>query len=370
MVFLLRQMALVWIAPADALPSAPSFALDWRLKRAWNSLAFYLVGRRRKVTSSLVTLANEIFWTHKERQKLFVLGAFELRPKRSFGPELLWVELPAYWWSIHALKRWWENPVGKRLFIRWRQYVTHFKKLEHQSFKYSIFRQPGGSCMCICFVAAATSGLSPNGIQAQEGPMFFEIFLSTVCLPLRNTLARADELEYRGRRVMNKQECRLSRLKDRSVFICLAVRRYWCGHRFWKRNAKARFGENQRFVDLDEKKPVRPLRQTVWPKTVCEVALWVCESWHSRLSKQIRAAAEAFGYFCGFDEITPRMNDASFFWNRWQIERFVNWLGVNIKHAMFAAQAVAPIDAKKLGGGSIMQFGFLGWMMATAGYPT
>lgn len=50
-------------------------------------------------------------------------------------------------------------------------------------------------------------------------------------------------------------------------------------------------------------------------------------------------------------------------------ERFDELVGVNMKHAMFAAQAVAPM-MRELGGGSIINFGSVGWMMASAGYPT
>ncbi len=49
-------------------------------------------------------------------------------------------------------------------------------------------------------------------------------------------------------------------------------------------------------------------------------------------------------------------------------ERFDELVAVNMKHAMFAAQAVVP-DMQRAGGGSIINFGSVGWMMATAGYP-
>jgi len=47
---------------------------------------------------------------------------------------------------------------------------------------------------------------------------------------------------------------------------------------------------------------------------------------------------------------------------------FDELVSVNLKHAVFAAQAVAPM-MKKAGGGSIINFGSVGWMMATGGYP-
>lgn len=49
-------------------------------------------------------------------------------------------------------------------------------------------------------------------------------------------------------------------------------------------------------------------------------------------------------------------------------ESFDNFIAVNLKHAMFAAQSVAPM-MKKADGGSIINFGSVGWMMANAGYP-
>lgn len=49
-------------------------------------------------------------------------------------------------------------------------------------------------------------------------------------------------------------------------------------------------------------------------------------------------------------------------------ERFDELITVNLKHQMFAAQAVEPM-MRQAGGGSIINFGSVGWMMATAGYP-
>ncbi|GGB93777.1 dehydrogenase [Marinobacterium zhoushanense] len=49
-------------------------------------------------------------------------------------------------------------------------------------------------------------------------------------------------------------------------------------------------------------------------------------------------------------------------------ERFDELIAVNLKHQMFAAQAAAPM-MRQAGRGSIVNFGSVGWMMATAGYP-
>ena len=49
-------------------------------------------------------------------------------------------------------------------------------------------------------------------------------------------------------------------------------------------------------------------------------------------------------------------------------ERFDELVAVNLKHQLFAAQAVAPAMIER-GGGSIVNVGSFGWMIATAGYP-
>lgn len=49
-------------------------------------------------------------------------------------------------------------------------------------------------------------------------------------------------------------------------------------------------------------------------------------------------------------------------------EKFDLLTSVNLKHAIFAAQSVAPMMIKA-GEGSIINFGSTGWMKATAGYP-
>lgn len=54
------------------------------------------------------------------------------------------------------------------------------------------------------------------------------------------------------------------------------------------------------------------------------------------------------------DAVTPQMFD--------------DLISVNLRHQLFAAQAVAPM-MRALGGGSIINFGSVGWMMASGGYP-
>lgn len=61
-------------------------------------------------------------------------------------------------------------------------------------------------------------------------------------------------------------------------------------------------------------------------------------------------------------------NDTRHDWRDVTPEYFDSRIAVNLRHAFFAIQAVAPgmIEA---GGGSIINFGSVGWMMATGGYP-
>ncbi|KRP65793.1 SDR family NAD(P)-dependent oxidoreductase [Pseudomonas orientalis] len=49
-------------------------------------------------------------------------------------------------------------------------------------------------------------------------------------------------------------------------------------------------------------------------------------------------------------------------------DMFDRLIAVNLKHAFFAAKAVVPM-MKHEGGGSIINLGSVGWMMASAGYP-
>lgn len=60
-------------------------------------------------------------------------------------------------------------------------------------------------------------------------------------------------------------------------------------------------------------------------------------------------------------------NDVRHQWEAISPERFDELVAVNIKHALFAAQSVAPM-MRQSGGGSIINFGSVGWMKATAGY--
>lgn len=66
--------------------------------------------------------------------------------------------------------------------------------------------------------------------------------------------------------------------------------------------------------------------------------------------------------------INNAANDDRHDWRDVTPEAFDRAAAVNLRHAFFAIQAVAPamIDA---GGGAIVNLGSIGWMTATAGYP-
>ena len=49
-------------------------------------------------------------------------------------------------------------------------------------------------------------------------------------------------------------------------------------------------------------------------------------------------------------------------------DRFDELVAVNLKHQLFAARSVAPM-MMRLGGGSIINVGSFGWMIASGGYP-
>lgn len=61
-------------------------------------------------------------------------------------------------------------------------------------------------------------------------------------------------------------------------------------------------------------------------------------------------------------------NDTRHDWRDVSADYFDGHIAVNLRHMFFAIQAVAP-GMIAAGGGSIVNFGSVGWMMATGGYP-
>lgn len=174
------------IAPGDALPS-PSFALDGGEEP--EIAGFYLIGENGKVHRIGYTLANEFSDHITERQNYLYLAHSKLRPA-AFGPELLVGELPMHIEGHSRIERG-ETTLWEKGFVSGEDNMSHtFKNLEHHHFKYSIFRQPGD--LHVHMFGTATLSFA-DGIQAQEGDVF-EISSPTFGLPLRNALAKADEL--------------------------------------------------------------------------------------------------------------------------------------------------------------------------------
>ncbi|MBJ7554555.1 AraD1 family protein [Marinomonas spartinae] len=175
------------IAPGEALPS-PAFALDGGEEP--EIAGFYLIGKNGKVHRIGYTLANEFSDHVTERQNYLYLAHSKLRPA-AFGPELLVGELPEHIEGHSRIERG-EQTLWEKGFLSGEENMSHtFKNLEHHHFKYDIFRQPGD--LHVHMFGTATLSFA-DGIQAKEGDVF-EISSPTFGLPLRNPLAKADELD-------------------------------------------------------------------------------------------------------------------------------------------------------------------------------
>ncbi|MBL4695779.1 MAG: SDR family oxidoreductase [Rhizobiaceae bacterium] len=75
----------------------------------------------------------------------------------------------------------------------------------------------------------------------------------------------------------------------------------------------------------------------------------------------IEEAANSFGPFTTL--VNNAANDLRHSLEEVDSEKFDQFIAINLKHAMFAAQTIAPM-MKKAGGGSIINFGSISWMMA------
>ena len=80
----------------------------------------------------------------------------------------------------------------------------------------------------------------------------------------------------------------------------------------------------------------------------------------------IRAFQETLGPITVL--INNAANDVRHTVERVDPERFDQMVSVNLKHAFFAVQAVAPM-MRAAGGGSIINLGSIGWMTGSSGYP-
>ncbi|MBJ7538066.1 SDR family NAD(P)-dependent oxidoreductase [Marinomonas transparens] len=151
-------------------------------------------------------------------------------------------------------------------------------------------------------------------------------------------------------------------LKGRSVFISGGA----TGIGAAIVEAYAKQGAKTAFVDLDEKAGSELAARLT--KEGYQVRFEACDITKIKdYQTKIRAAADAFGPISVL--LNNAANDVRHSLESLTEKRFDELVGVNIKHAMFAAQTVAPM-MRETGGGSIINFGSVGWMMATAGYPT
>lgn len=80
----------------------------------------------------------------------------------------------------------------------------------------------------------------------------------------------------------------------------------------------------------------------------------------------IREAAEKHGPITAL--LNNAANDMRHGLEAVSSDRFDELVAVNFKHAYFAAQAVAPM-MREAGGGAIVNFGSIAWMIPGAGYP-
>lgn len=85
-----------------------------------------------------------------------------------------------------------------------------------------------------------------------------------------------------------------------------------------------------------------------------------------RYQAAIRTAAERFGPITAL--LNNAANDQRHGIEQISPDRFDQIVSVNLKHAFVAAQAVAPM-MRAAGGGAIVNFGSISWMMAGGGYP-
>lgn len=129
--------------------------------------------------------------------------------------------------------------------------------------------------------------------------------------------------------------------------------------------AFARQGARTAFVDIDED-AARALAEKLGSEG-CEVLFQRCDITDTAAYRHaIGAAAERFGPVSAL--LNNAADDVRHAFGELTPARFDELIGVNLKHAAFAAQAVAPM-MRQLGGGSIVNFGSIGWMKGSAGYP-
>jgi len=172
-------------APGAPLTS-PSFALDGGEEP--EMVGVYLIGPDGAPYRLGFALGNEFSDHVTERQNYLYLAHSKLRAC-ALGPELLLGDLPADVRGASRIRRGneviWEKP-----FLSGEAHMCHtIGNLEHHHFKYAQFRRPGD--VHVHFFGTATLSFS-DGVRAQPGDVF-EIEAAPFLLPLRNTLAQAED---------------------------------------------------------------------------------------------------------------------------------------------------------------------------------
>ena len=150
----------------------------------------YLIGDDGMPYRLGFALANEFSDHFTERHNDLWLAHSKLRPA-ALGPELLLDETPA---DLRGTSRIIRNDrvVWEKPFLSGEDNMSHaLANLEHHHFKYAQFRRPGD--VHVHFFGTATLSFA-DGIETQAGDVF-EISAPPFTLPLRNSLARADEAD-------------------------------------------------------------------------------------------------------------------------------------------------------------------------------
>jgi len=148
----------------------------------------YLIGPDGTPHRLGLCLANEFSDHVTERHNYLWLAHSKLR-QAALGPELLVGEAPSDVRGASRILRdgavLWEKP-----FLSGEDNMSHsLANLEHHHFKYASFRRPGD--IHVHFFGTATLSFA-DGLRTEPGDVF-EIEAAPFTLPLRNTLARADE---------------------------------------------------------------------------------------------------------------------------------------------------------------------------------
>ncbi|MFP8968479.1 SDR family NAD(P)-dependent oxidoreductase [Pokkaliibacter sp. CJK22405] len=129
--------------------------------------------------------------------------------------------------------------------------------------------------------------------------------------------------------------------------------------------AFARQGARTAFVDLN--RSAGETLEKALREEGCDVVFRACDITETKgYQSTIRQLAEVCGPFQVL--INNAANDVRHSLDDLSVDRFDELISVNLRHSMFAAQAVAPM-MRKAGGGSIINFGSMGWMIASPGYP-